>query len=253
MKLTILGSGTMMPTATRKPSAYLVESGDTRLLLDCGHTTVATLVNAGIDLHSITAIAVTHFHTDHFADVLPFTHARFVDDLMAKATHTPLQLIGPRTLEERFKKAREISWPEPAEGYPLSILELEGTSEAAMVGSLELVPFTVNHVPWFPSIGYKISEGPVALVYPGDLGKDQEDAFYAQLEGLDTLLIEAASLVPKPNHFSPQQALELKEKYGIKRVIITHIPRQRLEAVRTFVSEHPGLILAEDGMAVEIG
>lgn len=251
MKLTVLGSGTMMPTAQRRPSGYLLEAGDTRLLLDCGHTTVASLIERGIDLHSITAVAVTHFHTDHFADVLPLVHARFVDSLQTKDPR-PLRLIGPKTLEERFKKAREISWPEPTETYPLSIQELEGAAEAVMVGPFTLQPFPVSHVPWFPSIGYRITAGDAALVYPGDLGKDQEDAFYAQLEGVDTLLIEAGAKEPRPNHFSPPQALALKEKHGIKRVILTHVSRRRIDDVRAFVAEHEGLVLAEDGMTVEI-
>lgn len=252
MKLTILGSGAMMPTVWRHPSAYLVEAAGVRLLLDCGHTTVARLIEKDVDLHSIDAIAVTHFHTDHFADVLPLIHARFVDDRMNKVPHKKLVILGPKTLQDRFKALRAVTWPEPSEDYPIEFKELEGGDSPVVIGSLSITPFLVKHVPWFPSIGYRLSEGGPALVYPGDLGKDQEEAFYAQLKGLDTLLIEAATLEPRPNHFSPQQALELKKEYGIRRVLVTHVCKQRLEGVQTFMRENEGLVLTEDGMTVEI-
>lgn len=71
MRLTILGSGTMMPTQRRYPAAYLVEEGDAKLLLDCGHLTIARLIERGIDPHSITTVGITHFHTDHFSHLLP--------------------------------------------------------------------------------------------------------------------------------------------------------------------------------------
>ena len=115
LSLTILGSGTMMPTVSRHPAGYLLEVNEKKILIDCGHTTIARLVEMGVDLHSIGAIFVSHFHTDHFADAFPLMHARWVDDLSKpekERQQEPLLIIGPKTLEERWEKLKEVFWPE---------------------------------------------------------------------------------------------------------------------------------------------
>lgn len=244
----------MMPTIDRHPSSYLLEHDGVRLLLDCGHTTVASLIQRGIDLHSLTGIAVTHFHTDHFGDVLPLIHARHVDDYMRQREHREFLLLGPTTLQERFRKLRDVYWPEPAEEYPICFTEFQEPWTPVIVGPFTLKPFPVRHVPWFPSVGYRVEAGGRSLVYPGDLGTDQGPEFPAALEQADALLIEAGALKPSPNHFTSEQGLELKTNHGIGRLILTHVAIQRLEPVRAFVDAHApqGVILAEDGLEVEL-
>lgn len=61
MKVSVLASGS-------KANALVVESGDTRLLVDCGlgPRTLATRLRAfGIAAESITGVAITHEHSDH--------------------------------------------------------------------------------------------------------------------------------------------------------------------------------------------
>jgi phosphoribosyl 1,2-cyclic phosphodiesterase len=56
-------------------NAWLVESGSTRLLVDCGvapRRLVARMQAAGIEPESVSALLVTHEHEDHVGTVLPF-------------------------------------------------------------------------------------------------------------------------------------------------------------------------------------
>ena len=125
-KLTIIGSGTILPTKMRHPSCYFLEIGKKKILLDLGHTSISHLIDMGIDLCSIDIIFFSHFHTDHFADFLPFVHSRWIYYLNnQKEKVRPLTIIVPNTTQKRWKKLREIFWVEPNEHYPLNFIEGE--------------------------------------------------------------------------------------------------------------------------------
>lgn len=248
MRLTVLGSGTMLPTRSRSPAGYLVESGSTRILLDCGHGTIARLVQRDVDLLSINAICITHFHTDHFADVFPLIHGRWVDDVNNQRAHTSLTLAGPKTLEERLQKIREVYWPEPNESYPLSIRE----DLPVTIGPLTIQPFPVEHVSWFPCVGFKIGEGEQSLIYTGDLHRIDDAVIDRVLAGASLLLIEAGTAHTLGTHMTPEGALEIARRAVIPRVVLTHVSEARIAEVRAAVGSASNVRIAEDGMVIEI-
>ena len=68
MRFACLGSGS-------EGNGLVVEAGTTRLLIDCGfgvRDTVVRLGRIGIAPESVTAIIVTHEHTDHIGGVAAF-------------------------------------------------------------------------------------------------------------------------------------------------------------------------------------
>src|SRR5947199_5678830 len=72
MRFASLGSGS-------EGNGLLVEVGATRVLIDCGfgvRDTVARLARIGVAPETVTAIIVTHEHSDHICGVAPFA-ARF--------------------------------------------------------------------------------------------------------------------------------------------------------------------------------
>lgn len=251
MRLTILGSGTMMPTLRRYPAAYLLEDGEVKLLLDCGHLTIARLLKRGINLHDITAVAISHFHTDHFSHLFPLVHARWVDDIVLQREHRTLTVLGPVTIEERFKKMKEVMWPEPKEGYPITFKEGMG---AAKIGKLTIQPFAVQHVPWFKSVGYRITDGNnKSVVYTGDLNAEQKDGFEQAIANVEVLLIEAGAVRPSKTHFTAEQAAQLAQRCGVKKVLLTHIREDFIPRAQETIDTYPNLLsLAEDGMTIEI-
>ena len=65
MRFALLGSGS-------QGNGLIVQSGDTRLLLDCGfglNETMRRLARLGVEPHKLTAILVTHEHDDHIGGV----------------------------------------------------------------------------------------------------------------------------------------------------------------------------------------
>ncbi len=65
MEVTILGTGSMVPTRERNHSGYLVLHNEEAILVDCGEGTQRQLRHAGISATKITRILITHWHGDH--------------------------------------------------------------------------------------------------------------------------------------------------------------------------------------------
>ena len=72
MRLTILGNNGPFPAPGGACSGYLVESdsGETRILLDCGTGVLAHLTQLTPDIH-LDAVVLSHLHYDHMSDMLP--------------------------------------------------------------------------------------------------------------------------------------------------------------------------------------
>ncbi len=252
MHLTILGSGVMMPVPGRRPSGYILEDGDTRILLDCGHTTLASLIERKIDPQSIQAVAITHFHTDHFADLVPLVHARWVDDRLRGNAFRPLTVIGPKTLEERFWLISQQMIPDECRDYPLSFREA-GDGDPISVGSLSVRSFSVRHSDKFPCLGYRVASGDKTLVYTGDCRSRQDASFDDAVRGSDLLLMEAGSLAPSDSHSTAGDVLALVERCGIPRALLTHVPEFFIPHIRDVIARCDGrLELAQDGMALAL-
>lgn len=74
MRLTILGGSAASPNTGQGCSGYLVESGETRLLLDPGPGTLQEL-RRHADFRTLSAVLVSHMHLDHVLDLLALRHA----------------------------------------------------------------------------------------------------------------------------------------------------------------------------------
>jgi len=250
-KLTIIGSGKMMPTKSRHPSCYLLEIGSKKILLDLGHTSVSRLIDLGIDLHSIDALFISHFHTDHFADVLPFVHSRCVDDFHHTGReHKSLTIIGPESIRERWEKLREIFWVEPEEDYPINFIQ--GPQKFSL-DNIKIELFKVVHVQWFQSIGIKITFENKTFVYTGDIGGDHPIENLKQtVKNSDLLLIEAGYIEKTPNHYTIDQIIEVVNQGRVKKAIATHLIDKNLPILKEKLKNQPNILLAEDLMEISI-
>ena len=69
MTLKIIGTGTAAPHADKVGASLWVEHKSVRLLLDCGPAAVHGLARHDVPWSKTTHLAITHFHTDHIADI----------------------------------------------------------------------------------------------------------------------------------------------------------------------------------------
>lgn len=252
MRLTVLGSGTALPTKQRLPSSFLIETEKTKLLLDCGFGSLARMVALGFDPRDIDGVFVSHFHPDHFGDAFNLVCARFIGNIYQNTPQHILKFYGPATLRDRFLKWREIMWSEANENHPLEFNEGVGEHD---LGDLHLKIFPITHVTHFQSVGVRVSRGEKSLVYTGDVGGSQdfkELATYAA--GANLLVIESGYEISTPNHLSLHDIEHLVNLTQMRRTLLAHIRAKVGEEKRLkeFVQAHSTFTLAEDGMTIDL-
>src|SRR5438034_1947841 len=72
VRLTVVGSSPAWPNPGGAQSGYLIESGDGRLLLDCGPGVLARLRQLNGGWPDVDGVVVTHWHLDHWGDLVPW-------------------------------------------------------------------------------------------------------------------------------------------------------------------------------------
>ena len=105
MVLTVLGSGTCVPSLRRNAPGYRIEAGELQIIVDCGNGTLRQLTRAGKDYRNIDAVFVTHTHPDHISDLVALLHA-----IVATPGYTHKQNIGiiePKGLKQFYAKCIE--------------------------------------------------------------------------------------------------------------------------------------------------
>src|SRR6478609_3192777 len=74
MRLTVLGKSPSWQDADGACSGYLLEDGETCVLVDCGNGVFSKLRRYR-DYGAVDAVVISHLHADHFLDLVPFSYA----------------------------------------------------------------------------------------------------------------------------------------------------------------------------------
>jgi ribonuclease BN (tRNA processing enzyme) len=216
MRLTVLGSAASYPGAGQACAGYLLESGDTRVLLDCGNGVLSNLGKL-TDPTRLDAVFVTHGHIDHFADIYALHAAlRYAPSgpLPPLELHAPEgwfdRMTAPLTQRSMYEFSESFDFTELLPGLPIR------------VGDLFITPVPVEHV--WPTFGLKVTDGTSRLFYTSDAAPGPDLTVAA--EGADVLLADA-TLPPKyagkSPHMTAQQAAELAQEVGARTLILTHL------------------------------
>lgn len=89
MKITFLGVGSAFAKKNAR-SSLLVENGKTRLMVDCGATAPAAVLDYGLSLKDITHVFITHLHADHIGGLEELSFiVRFNHKYRPKLVSTP--------------------------------------------------------------------------------------------------------------------------------------------------------------------
>ncbi len=220
-EVTIVGSGTLVPSGERSSPAHLVEYGATRILLDAGPGTVHGLARHGLAWWKITHVVFTHYHTDHFGD-LP--HLLFAMKWAAPAPRSRcLRILGPSGLTERVEALRRahgnfIVRP----GFELDYEEV--ARSGVWRGPDESPTLRFHPVPHTDSsVAVRVEMGDRAIGYTGDTGRDRTLGPF--LRGVDVLISECAHPDPAPpgRHLSPASVAEMAQRARPGVLVLTHM------------------------------
>jgi ribonuclease Z len=257
--ITLLGTGSPMADPNRAGPATLVQAGGEHYLVDCGRGVLMRLAAAGVPVGQLTAVCITHLHSDHITDLNDVITSMWITTFEP----TPLRIIGPPGTREvvghilaslgpdiGYRLAHHHDLTEPP---LLEITETDGAGRPDVsVGAVHVTTSPTDHRPVEPSIAFRFDHGDVGVVVAGDT---------VPCAGLNELCVGAQAIVhtvirkdiitniPLPRlqdtldyHSSPEEAAQTAERAGAGTLVLTHyvpaIPPGGGDDWRALAAEH---------------
>lgn len=118
MNLTILGSHSALPTATKHPTAQVLEVKGHLFLIDCGEGTQVQLRKYKIKFSRIKHIFISHLHGDHF-----FGLPGLISSFILLGRDAELHIYGPKGIKAAILLMLKVG--KAYTNYPLYFHELE--------------------------------------------------------------------------------------------------------------------------------
>lgn len=254
----LCGAGSPFPDEQRGGPCTLVIAGQQMFVFDAGTTAAAKINRMGFLPGQISALFLTHFHSDHIGGLGELMLQRW-----GTAAHTePLAIYGPVGVErvvegfnqayrqdQDYRVAHHGAAVMPASGFggtAISFVPAGADKRVVLIdqADLQIVAFSVDHAPVEPAVGYRIRYKDRTLVLSGDTR--QSAAVQREAMGVDVLLHEglapqltavlerAANKAGKANmakvfhdivdyHSTPEQAAQIAQQAGVGLLLFNHI------------------------------
>jgi ribonuclease BN (tRNA processing enzyme) len=247
VRLTIIGSGDAFGSGGRFNTCFLVETGERKVLLDCGASSLVGLKARNIDLDTIDGVILSHLHGDHFG-ALPFL---LLDAQFLSRRERPLSIIGPPGTRERLDAALEVFFPRSSKSswkFPFDVSELTPGVPGEMLG-FALSTAEVVHQSGAPSTAVRLTQGGKVLAYSGDT--EWTDALVPIADGADLFIIECYDHTRDlSGHMSFTRLMQQRGKLRARRIMLTHMNPSMLAKQHEAVAA--GLLVAADGLVIDI-
>ena len=283
LKVTLLGTGSPIPTVERFGPSTLVEAGSEKLLIDCGRGVPIRLWQLHVPMSALTAVIFTHLHSDHiggFPDLWltgwlppPFGHRV-----------SPMHVFGPIGTRQMIASLRDAYAADiririaderlPPEGAAVIVEEIEEGWRYERNGVV-VTAFNVDHGPLIkPSLGFRVDYAGHSVVISGDTRPSENLIRFSK--GADVLIHEVADARPEllqsseaarliiGHHTTPEDAGRVFTRVHPRLAVYTHIVLLTTDStisaptIDELVTEtrrtYSGpLVVGEDLMSIEIG
>ncbi|MGH3713614.1 MAG: MBL fold metallo-hydrolase [Micromonosporaceae bacterium] len=242
-RLVLLGTGGgPTPKRRRAAPAQVVLVGDATYVIDCGNGVGRQLALAGIGCGGLRAVAVTHHHSDHIADLGTLLLLAWGADLAR-----PVDVLGPpplsAMLDAYFSFARvDIETRIADEGRPplRPLVRAREVSGAGVVFEDDRVRITaarVDHPPML-AYGYRLDTDDRSIVISGDtvpcaavveLAADADvlvhEAMHLPSLGVSLARTNAARLREHllASHTPVAEAGRVAAEAGVRHLVLSHL------------------------------
>ena len=237
IEITLLGTGSPLPDPNRAGPATLLRAGGANLLVDCGRGVLMRLAAAGSGANALSALLLTHLHSDHITDLGDVITTRWVTSFGP----SPLPIIGPPGTKAVVDATLASLGPDV--GYridhhadiehPPAVEVTELTEGVAWEGpGVRVLAAPTDHRPVAPTIGFRVEHDGTAVVVAGDTVPcttldalcDGADALVHTVIRKDLLLNIG---VPRLDdvcdyHSSVEEAAATATRAGVGTLVLTH-------------------------------
>ena len=271
--VTLLGTGSPMVDANRAGPSTLVRAGSEFFLVDCGRGALMRAAAVGVGAANLTALLLTHLHSDHITDLSDVITTRWVTTF----TRTPLIVVGPpgtaavveATLaalapDIDYRLAHHADITEP----PVVDVREVTAGQACDANGVRIVVAPTDHRPVEPTIAFRIEYAEASVVLAGDtVPCPSLDELAAGAGALvhNVIRKDLMALAPQQRlrdildyHSSVEEAAATAARAGVGTLILTHyvpplIPGQEEQWRALAATEFPRQIeLGDDLHRVEV-
>ena len=239
MRVTLLGTGSPLPSPDRAGPATLVQtSGGAAILVDCGRGVVMRLAAVGVLPVGLSAVLLTHLHSDHLTDLNDVVTTHWV---MSPAVQ-PLHIVGPPgtrdvvdavramlALDERYRLDHHADLTGPP---ALDVTEVEPGDTFDVAGAHVSVHRT-DHRPVAPTVGYRVTDadGRVAALAGDTVPCPELDGLCHDADVYVQTVVRADLVAGVPNarlqdildyHSTVEQAAQTATRNGVRTLVLTH-------------------------------
>jgi ribonuclease BN (tRNA processing enzyme) len=223
--------------------------------MDCGSGTLHGLARGSIDWTALTHVAISHYHSDHIADlsslILAFRYG------LETERAEPLTLLGPPGFGLFLDGLAAVLGAHVLEpGFPVDVVELGPGDEYRHAGSgatihAQSTPHTDE------SVAYRVTGAAGRIGYTGDTGPSDEVAHF--LTGCRVLIAECALTDPPEMdlHLAPSTLARMANIAGPELLVITHVyppAEPSLVAEQLAVCGYTGRVVeGVDGLQIGLG
>jgi ribonuclease Z len=256
-EVVLTGTGMPIPHPDRAGPGVLVRHGRVALQFDAGRATAMRLAALGIDCADLTAVFVTHHHSDHLTGLADLVLSRWIG--LADARDTPLPVVAPRGPSATFVGRMLEPWTDDIEirrthsgrtTHPAVALEIfdapAAPAEVWRRKDVAVSSVRVQHHPVEPAVAYRVDTPAGAVVFSGDTIPCRE--VEALADGAAVLVHEAmrATLIrATPFHFVADYHADtvalgaMARRAGVPKLVLTHLipPPASEEQEGVFVAE----------------
>ncbi|GAA4717421.1 ribonuclease Z [Nocardioides conyzicola] len=237
IEITLLGTGSPLPDPHRAGPATLVRAGGKTFLVDAGRGVVMRAAAAGSGADQLTAVLLTHLHSDHLTDLGDLVTTRWITTF----TPSPLLVVGPPgtrvvadgvlqslSADIGYRTAHHVDLDGPP---PLHVREV-GPGVVWDDGDVIIRAGATDHRPVEPTLAFRIEYAGASVVIAGDtVPCEPLDLLCA---GADALVITALRRdllepIPLPRlqdildyHSSVEDAATTAARAGVSALVLTH-------------------------------
>jgi ribonuclease BN (tRNA processing enzyme) len=210
MRITLLGTGSALPSSTRLQTGAIVERGGDTLLVDCGSGITHRLAQSAIDYREVDTVLLTHTHLDHVADLPTLAKARLLD------CHEAFTVVGPQGTRDVCDALFAVD--ELADRLNLTLRELPTGTDPFAIDEFAIERALTDHSK--PGYAYRFDE---RVTIAGDTAPT--DLVCSLADGSAVLVHECAypDKTESPGHSTHTALGKLLADVDVDRILLTHL------------------------------
>ena len=245
--VTLTGTGVPYPAPGRAGAGTLVRYGDVALQFDAGRSTTLRLAELGLQPTALTAVFLTHLHSDHVTDLPDLAMTRWIQHDIADTGPLPVVCTAGDAAEfvagMLVPFVHDIDVRREHAGHPtrptVALTTFTPAGDPTVVwtspdGTVEVAAIAVHHEPVQGAVAYRVTTPDGTVVVSGDTVVCPEVELLSK--GCDVLVHEvcrqtalgpyiAGTMLEKifSYHADSVGLGAAAERAGVAHVVLTHL------------------------------